>query len=298
MITAQEERKNKQISAVVTVVFHAIALVFAIFFFTWNPPDPPLPDYGVELNFGITDEGFGDLQTTAAASEATNTDDAAPNPPQTEITPPLVTPQEEANNDNEADITEPKEVITTTEDSPAEVKVTPEKKQPKPVVVAVPEPSPKPVAKVVPPSPTPTPATEKGSGGIKGTGDKVVGNNNGDKPGKVGDQGSREGSLDAKALYGNPGSGGGSSLELSGWEWESKPDAIDKTSENGRIVFQIVIDEEGNLVDIKTLEKTVSPSVENFYKKQVEELSFVKKRENISSASRSTGKITFVIRSK
>ena len=54
----------------------------------------------------------------------------------------------------------------------------------------------------------------------------------------MGDQGNPNGSLDAKALYGQPGSGGSGlspgsgGLEMAGWAFVSKPDApaLDNTS--------------------------------------------------------------------
>jgi hypothetical protein len=123
-------------------------------------------------------------------------------------------------------------------------------------------------------------------------------NNNGDRPGQVGDQGRRDGTLDAKGLYGNAGTGTGSNLDLAGWNWDSKPDKIDPFDEEGKIVFEIQVDDEGNLVRVRPVEKTVSPKVVQFYQSQVENLTFSKTRDNASPAPISTGRITIIIRSR
>jgi hypothetical protein len=54
----------------------------------------------------------------------------------------------------------------------------------------------------------------------------------------------------------------------------------------------------GEIISVRTLEKTVSPSVERIYKNEVESLTFSPMSSNTTPAPVSTGKITFIIRSK
>ncbi|OJW68947.1 MAG: hypothetical protein BGO68_01835 [Candidatus Amoebophilus sp. 36-38] len=90
----------------------------------------------------------------------------------------------------------------------------------------------------------------------------------------------------------------GASLELIGWTWDSVPHPQDNTNEVGRIVFEITIDDSGEIIAIKTLEKTVSPLVEQLYKDEVAKLTFSKTNMNMGYAPTSTGKITFILQYK
>ena len=90
----------------------------------------------------------------------------------------------------------------------------------------------------------------------------------------------------------------GASLELVGWTWDTVPHPQDDTSEIGRLVFEITIDDSGEIIAIKTLEKTVSPLVEQLYKDEVAKLTFSKTSKNIKYAPTSTGRITFILQYK
>jgi len=122
--------------------------------------------------------------------------------------------------------------------------------------------------------------------------------NFGDNTNKVGDKGDDEGDLDARALYGNKGGGGGSSLDMSGWLWDWVPQPNDPTSESGKIVFEIKIDEQGEILSVRTIERSVSPAVERIYREEVQKLTFSKTSENTQPAPLSAGKITFIIKAK
>ena len=117
----------------------------------------------------------------------------------------------------------------------------------------------------------------------------------GDNIDKEGDKGDPEGEIEAKALYGNKGGGGGS-LDMAGWEWDSPPNVNDQSNENGRIVFEIEVDDEGELISVRTIEKTVSIAVEKIYKQEVEKLTFSRTSQHAVAAPTSSGKITFIIR--
>jgi hypothetical protein len=102
--------------------------------------------------------------------------------------------------------------------------------------------------------------------------------------------------IDERSLYRvHQGKQTGVLLELAGWKWDAAPQPQDNTDKYGKIVFKIIIDDLGEVIAIKTLEKTVSPLVENIYKEALTTLNFSKTADNIVYASTFTGKITFIL---
>ncbi len=85
---------------------------------------------------------------------------------------------------------------------------------------------------------------------------------------------------------------------MAGWNWDNIPRPNDSSNENGRVVFEITIDDQGEIIGVKTIEKTVSPTVERQYRLAVEQLTFSTTSDNVRPAPTSTGRITFIIRAK
>lgn len=108
-----------------------------------------------------------------------------------------------------------------------------------------------------------------------------------------------EQAIDERGLYkAHLGKQAGALLELVGWVWDAAPQPQDDTEESGKIVFEIKIDELGEVIAVKTLEKTVSPLVEKIYKDALTELTFSKTADNTVYAPISTGKVTFILQAK
>ena len=289
MSEAQKEKKNKRIGAIISVGSHVAVLLLFLFMVAWRAPDPPLPEYGIELNFGLDDAGSGEVQ------------------PEPETTPAETESQEEAEPDGkeelvEEEVVEQQEIETPVEEvnpihseheSPDVVEEKPEKKVEEPVEKK--EEEVKEEAPKLPPVLYPNNKT--GSGGKDGDAKDAQNANQGDKTGAVGDQGDEKGTVDSRALYGNAGGGGGTSLQMSGWYWDAEPRPNDTSSESGKLVFQIVIDDKGNIIRVKTLETSVSPTVEKIYKDEVMKLTF-SRTAGASVAATSTGTITFVIKAR
>ena len=61
-MSEREEKKNKTIAFAVSAGIHAS--IFALFFLLmgWSAPYPPYPEYGIELNYGLDQQGGGDIQ--------------------------------------------------------------------------------------------------------------------------------------------------------------------------------------------------------------------------------------------
>jgi periplasmic protein TonB len=272
------ERKNKTIALITSLGIHLAVLLAFLFMMAWRAPNPPLPEYGIELNFGLDDQGAGDIQPeTPASSEEVPTDE----PPTDEISTEPLEEQEEESKPVEEVVEQP----ISKEESPVVVKET--KKEI--VVKPVKEDTKKEEKKEVKVADT-KPADENGNPKLA---------NQGDDTNKVGDKGSEEGSLDAKALYGKQGGGGGGvGLDLAGWNWDEIPRPnIPNNESNGRIVFEIKVDENGEILSYRVLEKTLSIEAEKACKQAIEKLTFSKK-SGATVPDVSTGKISFVVRTQ
>ncbi|MEM6842916.1 MAG: hypothetical protein AAF944_04805 [Bacteroidota bacterium] len=266
-----EEKKDRNVAAIVS--FGVNAALFLLFFFllAWQAPDPPLPEYGIELDFGLDNTGAGE----SPQPEPTPVVEEEPVEETTEEVEEVVEAVEETPPQEVQETIEQTEQVAPVEESPDVVEEVPETTEE--VVEEPEEPKPEPV----PGSLYPSQNTNQG------TSEQPEGN-----------QGKEDGKVDDRALYGAQGPKDGASLQMSGWNWDYIPRPKDNSDESGRIVFQIMIDERGEIISIRTLEKTVSPTVERVYREAVEELTFSRTGDNARSAATSTGKISFVIRSK
>ncbi|MBJ6117918.1 hypothetical protein JAO76_06940 [Pontibacter sp. BT310] len=287
---SKEEEKNKRIAAGTSVAVHIILLLLLIYIMAWKAPGEPAAEIGIELNYGLDDVGSGDVQTMATPNESKNVEDSKPAPTQPDARPepkPTVQPTPPT------PVETPK-VQTTTADAPVSVKedVKPQPKpQPKEEVVKK-EPE-KPKA-LYPGKPTTTAGTGK-----SGTSDETTGNNNGDNPGTVGDKGSPDGKLDAKALYGKSGGGGGGSLNMAGWGWGDIPKPRDTSSETGKVVIRIKISPDGVVENAVVVESTVSSQVAEIYRMEVfKKATFVRLGGNTEYSKGATGLITYTIKER
>jgi protein TonB len=258
----------------------------ALFFFKiiYEPKEEELA-LGVDLNYGIDVTGYGNIQTTNKANDSKNDYDVKPADnstsqkevikPQPAVTPPPASVQKTPQVKTQRT---PPVITSDAEESPVTMKKTPTTATAK--VSESPAPSPPKPAPVAPARSVDQGSVMKkaGSGsnsnGTTGNRDGIGGNNNGDgRPGAVGDQGDPRGTPDGKSLYGNPGTGGGSGSSISGLNgWSKKPLSVpkDQSSETGRIVFRVSVDNRGEVISIVTQQSTVSPSVTDFYKTYIQ----------------------------
>lgn len=309
-----KERKDQTIAGSVTLAINVI-LIFLLYLINAHTAPPPQPLlYGVEVNFGTSDVGSGKIQThnkpndlqrevesqPAAEKEVKST----PTPPVKEVTKPAPVKQPKAPPVKDVPVKASKV------ESPVKVTEKPEVKKVEPVKPA-PTPTKEVESKPVPAEPVRTadPKALYKKGGGKGQSNGTIGNdpnpggnNNGDDAKGVGDKGSTNGKINNSAIYkgpsGNGGTSTGASLNLAGWTWRSRPVVNDNSSETGRIVFQITIDDEGKVISIITKESTVSPSVLDLYKRAVSRLDFDTTTDSGNRPERSTGTIIFNIKAK
>lgn len=304
MNTSEQEKKNKKTGMAVSAGIHTLLLLLFFFLLAWRAPDPPLPDYGIELNFGTENAGSGNEQpvTPASPSETEEINEAKAEPEaepvqeqqvaEEPVPEPVVQEVIPAEPAAEQVVTQPAPSPVTKEEVKKPVpKPQPKKEEPKPVVKT--EPVKEPV-KEEPKKEASKPALFPGES-EKTESAKA---NQGDRDGAVGDQGNKEGTLDSRALYGEQGGGkGGAQLSIAGWRWDQAPDKQDQSAENGKIVFRFKIDDQGYVIEATTIESTVSPKVTQFYREQLVRTTF-SPTSNSAPAPTTTGTVTFVIKAR
>ena len=325
-VVMEEERLNKKnriTAAITTAVLQGLCLVAMFVLIASHPPNPPFPESGgVELNFGMDTEGYGEVQPTEPvgnhgdqAEAPKRQEEPATKPevkeePQPEVKQPArvpepvdVKPEVAERNDD------PESPVLVKEKKPEEKKPLekPVEKTPEKVVEKAPE------VKVEEKKPAPAPtldskavfkpkeqtATGTGEGGEKAG----TPGNHGDDKGKVGDKGNPQGSLDAKALYGQPGSGGGagggSGVSMSGFNGFAFPNVKAPELPDdafGEYEFLVKVDDQGEVISVTPLKRGLSLEAERKLKAVIQQLVFVPKGSNLPPQSE--GKITFRVVSR
>jgi periplasmic protein TonB len=275
------ESKNKRIAAATTIGFHAALLIFFFFAVGWRAPNPPFGSTeGFVINLGFDDQGSGDVQPTEPIGSE-----------QQETTPeekqPEVTPQEEQPKEAESKPVE--EQLTAKDETAVAVKdVKKEEKKEEPV-----KPTDKPKEKTEPVAAKEEKALVEYTKKTDGKAGQPGGE--GDDVNKKGDKGQPDGQLGPGAYKGRPGGGGGGTgLDIDGWVWDEIPKVTPPDNEsNGRLVFEIKVNAEGEVIKITRISSTLSIEMENKCRKEIEKLTFSKTGNNVPSIS--TGKITFVV---
>jgi periplasmic protein TonB len=293
----KQEKKNKLIAMITTIGVHVTLFLLFLFVIAWRAPDPPLPEYGIELNFGLDNDGSGELQPTEPSGSQRPADDEVEqtknDQPQEETKPQAV---EEVKPQEAKPVEQPS---VTQKESPVAVK---EEKKVDPKPVEKPKEQPKETVKTeTKPKEVVTTQDKSSSTTVadKTTADNKEGKpmSQGDDANKTGDKGDPKGKIDADALYGKAGGGaGGAGLDLAGWTWDNIPKPNVPNNETGRIVFEIKVDDSGEIISIKTIERSASLEAENICRKEIEKLTFSKTGTNVPAIS--TGKITFVLRTQ
>ena len=212
-----QEQKNKIISAGTTALFLGLILVICLAF-GYDPPDPPIPEEGVEVNLGNSDFGFGDNPTPeprpastaprpAAATEQISTQ-------KTEATVPMYS------SDNPAKAKTVNETPTTTKPEPPKE----------------PEINPK---------------------ALFNKNNKASGNKNGGSQGVTsgsGNQGKEGGDPNSNRYDGTPGKGG-AGFSLAGRSAKALPSPQGGNNKQGKIVVKIWVDRTGSVTQVSAPEK-------------------------------------------
>lgn len=299
-----EDRQRIALSWLISI--STTALLLTVFFFTKfsqsTPPATPMELF-VEVNYGTSNVGSGNIQTYNKPSDSkvaenmkAGEEKVSPKASASQPTPPSPRPEPVKPTTKVAQ----KPVITSKVESPVEE---PAKNESRKVN-----------SNTASSSASTTPAPEKainrdalfkkssgsssGSNGTNGTKSGVGGNNNGDDASGVGDKGAKSGSLYSKTYSGGGGGGGTAvGLDLNGWAWSRPPQINDNSDATGEITFRIIVGSNGRVKNVIQLRSTVTDyAVINKYKDAVRVLTFVQKSNNVPEES--TGTITFKIRAQ
>ncbi|MBX2893865.1 MAG: cell envelope integrity protein TolA [Cyclobacteriaceae bacterium] len=293
-MTVQQEQKNKRIALVVSIGFHAVLLIAFLLLMAWRAPNPPLPEYGVELNFGLDQQGGGEVQPDKAPGTQNDTPDPREEQAQEVAKEQPVQAEPEKAEEPIVSKLESPVVVKEEKKEPVKEPIKENKTETKPKVTPkeeVKKEEPKEVVKTEYKPAETKPAEKKGDGGTS----------HGDDPGKVGDKGNPEGKLDSKALYGQQGGGGGGNgfgLSMAGWAWADEPKIPDlPDNQDGRIEFEIECDEDGEIVGITTLHRGLSARAEQLLKDEIRRNSLMKTSAG-QAPSRSKGRVVFILKTK
>ena len=236
-----KENNNRLQAIAGTVLFHG--LLFLLFILVvFKTPIPPFPETGgngIEVNFGTSEDGFGDVQPEELV-KASNTTSAA-----------------EEISDNRIEISTPvrptaKPILTQDiEDAPTVANATPNENTSESTSTEAPKPEPRKANAAA----LYKGKKENGGNTAKGEGET----------GKPGDQGSADGSR--TATYHGPGGGSGNSpgdggngpggngngprYTLDGRNANSLPVPRAAFQEEGKVVVEITVDKSGNVINAK-----------------------------------------------
>lgn len=304
-MTQQEERKKRLTAALYTVVVNVFVFLILIFAAAWKTAGSGEGEYpGIEVNLGYDEQGSGDIEPkTPIGNPEAKDDEDPPSKPVEEITEKAAEP---------TPVPEETEAKTTTLTDPnSDVEINEEKKDVKPVEKPVEK---KPVEKIVEkpvekkveekPREVDTKAVYQGktssnpANNGNGEGKQGTAGNQGDDEGKTGNKGVPGGTEGAAVYKGRPGGGdGGAGLDLYGWEWDNIPKPQIPDNETGRIVFEIEVDDNGEITKRTKVSGTVSAAAEQACIAAIEKLTFTKK-SGAKVPPISKGRITFVIRAQ
>lgn len=274
----KQEKKNRRIGWITSAFVQLFLLILFYFLIAWREPDPPIPDYGIELGFASSAGASAAASKQNQVQEQTDSEEVIEEAPQEmeEVVEDMVqetavespTQQTETVTQDIPDVPTVQEQKVTTSEKTVEKEVAEEKKV----------------------------QTVDKRAVMSPTSSKTDGENDKKSEGK---DDSKE--VDKRALYGSQGTTGGNgegaSLSLAGWMWDSKPKPVDTSDQSGKIVYKIVVDQDGYLVKIQLVTSTVSPEVERKYRQSIDKLTFSKTGQS-GTAALSTGTVSFIIKSR
>jgi outer membrane biosynthesis protein TonB len=284
------EKRNRWVSLFTSIGVHALLLLVFMLTVAVGAPGPPAAQFGVVVNIGFDDQGSGDIQTDKPVAQ----EDPEQEPVEQEPQPSEPEPVAEQKPDKKDD----EELVSTKIESPVTVKAKeepkkeePKKEEPKKEVPKEPE-----KLKTEYTKENAQTAQKSNSKGENSTSE-------GDDVNKTGNKGQPDGTLDPNGQYkGTPGGGGGGNggfLAMSGWGWAEQPSTSGvSNNESGRIVFEIECDEDGEIIKITTIERGVSAATEQLLRAAIQKTSLVRDDAFGKAPPHSSGKVTFVIKSR
>jgi periplasmic protein TonB len=302
MTEQEQEKKNKRIAALSTAGIQILVVFLLFVIIAWRAPNPPLPEYGIELNFGMDTEGSGDVQPETPVGNEGDQPEESAQKEQVQDEPEVK--QEAVKEDvKPTDIKEVEEQPVSKVESPVAVKEKSEplKEKPKEKVeekkVEEKKVEKQPEVKKEQPKAVYKPSNAEATSEKEGNKEGTPGNHGDDKD-KTGDKGNPEGKLDAKALYGQPGGGGGgvSMSGFNGFDWPKVQTPTLPDEAYGVYEFIVKVDDQGEVIGVTPVQRGLSLEAQQKLKDMIQQLVFVPKGSNLPPVSE--GKITFKVVSK
>lgn len=273
----RQSRRSEWQSLVIAIVFHA-ALFLLFYFFVMQPPFPPLSEEGVFVNLGFAEIGSGKIQPQREATEVSEHAPApAPAPAKSQPAKDILTQK------NENDVP-----AVVTKNDPKKTENISKPKEP-PVVTSPKNSSSNSVPKTVTETPKALYPGARNSSSSEGTGNVP------------GDMGQPNGDPQGAAYHGNPGLGttgnggnGTAELGLSGRKFIYLPTIIDPSQKTGRVVVNIHVDRNGNVISAKATQ--LGSTTTDPYLFHLAEQAALKTRINAdaNAAEEQVGTITYI----
>lgn len=302
-MTEEQEKKSRKIAMITSLGVHGLILLLLLLIVAWRAPNPPLPEYGIELNFGMDAQGSGPTQPeTPVGAEQTDPEEQEEAVEEMPLPDPVEVIEEEVVEEAQPVESQPEqpEVVSKVE-SPVVV----EEKEVKPAEVKPAEkPKEKPVEKVVEPKPEVKPQEvpqavykPKTNATTQGDATQKAGTpgNQGDDANKAGDKGDPAGAIDSKAIYGKQGGGGGG-VSMTGFNGFGTP-SIDTPplpdESYGTYEFKVKVDDQGYVISVTSVQRGLSFEAERRLKAAIQNLQFIPKGTNLPPQSEGT--ITFKV---
>ena len=281
----KQTKTSRRTGVIVSFIVHAVLLLFFLTHMAWVAPDPPLPKYGIEVNFGFEGtEGSGTIQNKTKPNVSESLEKAKPNPTKSDPvkeTKPDPIPDDPVKEETPTK-SDPVDNITPITDEAEDAVEVPKKEEEKPKET--------PKEEVKP----------KGSDADNtGKAEEDLTNNQGNKKDEIGDAGKEDGNVNSDALIGG-GSGGGATLNLDGWKWGEAPGTVETSSETGMVTIKFKIDNEGTVISATIASgRTVTAAVAEQYRKYVENDMYFLPKDNTGKVANFTyGSITFILKAK
>jgi len=298
---SEQEKKNKRIAMLTTVGVNTLVVLLLFLIIAWRAPNPPLPEYGIELNFGTSDVGSGDIPPeTETGSEGTQAEEPAQQEPdesqpqeQTEATEDTKPAETKPVESQPISKLESPEVVKKEETKPAEKpKEEPAKKpaETKKETEVKPKDNPQAVYKPTQKTDTDNKSTDSKAGKTGSEGDNTD---------KTGNKGKVEGTLATGGQYtGQPGGGGGgvSMSGFNGFEWPKVTTPSLPDEAYGVYEFIVKVDDQGDVISVTPVTRGLSVEAERKLKDVIQRLTFIPKGSNLPPSSE--GRITFKVVSK
>lgn len=268
MVDYQEEENNYPKAFAATGVIVAVMAALCYFIVFTNPPPPEMGTGGILVNYGTTDQGMGtDYMSTEEPSKAERPNHTRP----TKVTPAPATEQK-----SQPEESDKKVVTQNTEDAP---EVNSSKKPSKTVSTTPP-------AKPAKPTVNQNALYKGKSNGGTGEGDGTTNT--------PGNQGKPTGSTLANNYNGN-GSGNGG-LQMAQRSFVNKPTVDDDHRSTGRIVVEIHVDKNGNVLYAQAGAKGTTITNYSLFMKCENAVKNAKLNSSDNAPDTQVGYVTFVFK--